>query len=258
MKEHKVRLVQSGPGVYEADFDTKEPGNYVVALNYRGRENKNGILLGGLATTISPEMRDLKSNEAKLREIAERTNGRYLTPWIPPAGGLFTRQGLKQTASPLPVWDVLLPFLLALILLDVAIRRIAWDWESTKRLAVGATDWVKSFTTTRQVETRESLDALRKVREEVAETKFKPATEKGAAVTAGAARPDPKARFEAGKGVEGDISKVVGGASDKPLPAAPKKIEPKGGGAPGAAMGGLMEAKRRAQQKIREKEQGES
>src|SRR4051812_1936772 len=80
MKEKKVRLVQTGPGVYEADFDTKEPGNYVVALSYRGRENKNGILLGGLATTISPEMRDLKSNEAKLRDVAERTNGRYLAP----------------------------------------------------------------------------------------------------------------------------------------------------------------------------------
>src|SRR3954462_9008872 len=184
-------------------------------------------------------MRDLKSNEAKLREIADRTNGRFLAPWVPPPGGLFTREGLKQTASPLPVWDVLLPFLLALILLDVAIRRIAWDWESTKRLGAGATNWVKSFTTTRQVETRESLDALRKVREEVAETKFKPATDRGAAVTAGAARPDPKARFEAGKGVEGDISSVVGGETDKPIPAAPKKIEPKGGTA-GGAMGGLM------------------
>jgi uncharacterized membrane protein len=259
MKERKVRLVQTGPGVYEADFETKEPGNYVVALNYRGRENKNGILLGGLATTISPEMRDLKSNEAKLREIAERTNGRFMQPWTPPAGGLFSRDGLKQTASPLPVWDVLLPFLLGLIILDVAIRRIAWDWASTRRLAVGATDWVKSFTTTRQVETRQSVDALRKVREEVAETRFKPAAEKGAAAAAAAtaARPDPKARFQAGPGVEGDLSSVVGGATDKPIPP-PKKIEPKGGSAAaGGAMGGLMEAKRRAQQKIKEKEQGE-
>jgi hypothetical protein len=126
-------------------------------------------------------------------------------------------------------------------------------------MGAAVTNYVKSFTTTRQVETRESLDALRKVREEVAETKFKPATEKGAkvATTAGGARPDPKARFQAGKGVEGDISSVVGGASDKPIPAAPKKIEPKGGSAAGGAMGGLMEAKRRAQEKIREKEKGE-
>ena len=262
MKERKVRLVQTGPGVYEADFDTREPGNYVVALSYRGRENKSGILLGGLATTISPELRDLKSNEAKLREVADRTNGRFLQPWAAPTGGLFTREGLRQTASPLPVWDVLLPFLLGLIIVDVAIRRIAWDVASLKRMYATATGHVRSYTTTRQVETRESLDALRKVREDVAETKFKPAAAKGAAATAttaaAAARPDPKARFQAaGRGVEGDISSVVGGATDKPLPAAPKKIEPKGAPAPGAAMGGLMEAKRRAQEKIREKEKGE-
>jgi hypothetical protein len=39
--------------------------------------------------------------------------------------------------------------------------------------------------------------------------------------------PDPRAKFEA-KGVEGDITKVVGGATAKPIPPAPKKIEPKG------------------------------
>ena len=53
-----------------------------------------------------------------------------------------------------------------------------------------------------------------------------------------------------------EITGVVGGATDKPLPAAPKKIEPKG------AMGGglsssLVDAKRRAQQQIKQKEQGE-
>ena len=265
MKERKVRLVQTGPGQYEADFDTKEPGNYVVALNYRGRDNKAGILLGGLATTISPELRDLKSNEARLREVADRTNGRFLEPWAVPAGGLFTREGLRQTASPLPIWDVLLPVLLALIIVDVAIRRIAWDWNSTRRLALAGADRVRGFTVTRKVETRESLDALRKVREEVAETKFKPAqtqtTVAAGAAAATAARPNPKARFEAGKGgaVEGDIAKVVGGASDKPIPSAPKKIEPKGAPAgTGGHMGGLMAAKKRAQQQIKEKEHGDT
>jgi hypothetical protein len=67
---------------------------------------------------------------------------------------------------------------------------------------------------------------------------------------------DPKAKFEpkTQTPVEGDISTIVGGATDKPLPAAPKKIEPKG--APGG-MGSLMEAKRRAQEQIKKKEKGE-
>ena len=70
-------------------------------------------------------------------------------------------------------------------------------------------------------------------------------------------RPDPKAKFES-KGVEGDITNIVGGATDKPIPSAPKKIEPKGGGEPGGGMSNLMEAKRRAQQKIKDKEKGDS
>ena len=59
--------------------------------------------------------------------------------------------------------------------------------------------------------------------------------------------------------MEGDITQVVGGATNKPVPSAPKKTE--GGGAgPGQGpgyTGSLLEAKRRAQQKIKEKEQGE-
>ena len=52
----------------------------------------------------------------------------------------------------------------------------------------------------------------------------------------------------------GDITSVVGGATNKPIPSAPKKIEPKGGS---GHTGSLLEAKRRAQQQIRQKEKGE-
>jgi hypothetical protein len=211
-------------------------------------------------------MRDLKSNEARVREVAARTGGRVIEPWTTEGVALFTREGLRQTASPLPVWDILIPILLGLILLDVAIRRIAWDWNATRRLAAVAATRVRDFTTTRKVETRQTLDALKRVREDVAENKFRTG-ESGAATTPGAAtsvagatgRPDPKAKFvPTGKGIEGDISKVVGGATDKPLPSAPKKPEPKGlQTGPGGHMGGLMEAKRRAQQAIKQKEQGE-
>lgn len=267
MVDRDVRLVQTGPGTYEGEFDAREPGSYVVSLEARGRDkNTGGSLIAGLAINSSPEMRDLKSNEARLREIATRTGGRYIEPWTTEGIALFTREGLRQTASPLPVWDILIPILLGLILLDVAIRRIAWDWNSTKKLAAAAATQVRSYTTTRKVETRQTLDALRRVREDVQENKFRTGdgapqtTTAGAATSVGAtSRPDPKAKFApTGKGIEGDISKVVGGASDKPIPSAPKKAEPKGlQTGPGGHMGGLMEAKRRAQQAIKQKEQGE-
>jgi hypothetical protein len=166
---------------------------------------------------------------------------------------------ILPSASPLPVWDILLPILLGLILIDVASRRIAWDWQSTRRMALAMADRVRSFTLARQIEAKPTLDALKRVREEVVETKFRSGDSAAPMPSRGApAAPNPRAKFEA-KGVEGDISQVVGGATNKPIPSAPKKTEGAGAGAPGGPgyTGSLLEAKRRAQQKIKEKEQGD-
>jgi len=143
----------------------------------------------------------------------------------------------------------LIPVLLLLILFDVAVRRIAWDWAATKRLAAAMAQRVRDFTTVRKVESRHTLDALRQVRQEGTEQKLKP-RETPPATPA----PDAAAKFEA-KGVEGDITKVVGGATNQPIPSAPKKVQPKG--APGEYTSSLLEAKRRAKEQIRKKEQGE-
>jgi Ca-activated chloride channel family protein len=260
-KQVPIRLVQTGPGTYEAEFDAREAGNYVVALNYSGQK-QSGMLLSGVAMNSDPEMRDLQSNEAKLEEIRERTGGRRLPAWDAGGADLFTRDGLLVSASPMPVWDLLIPVLLGLILLDVAARRIAWDYQSTRRLVLAMGDRIRAFTTVRRVESRGTLDAFRRVREEVAETKFRPAEAGGLAPpklpAQASARPDPRAKFEArAGGVEGNITQVVGGATDKPVPPPPKKIEPKGAPSGGSHTGSLLEAKRRAQQQIKKKEEGE-
>jgi hypothetical protein len=231
----------------------------VAQLVYQGPAGKSGMIPAGMAVNASPELRELKSNDAAIRQVADKTGGRILEPWASTAANLFSREGLMRTASPLPIWDILIPILLSLIILDVAIRRIAWDWASTKKFAFATAERVRGFTVIRKVESRQTLDALKRVREEVAETKFKteeevPISAPGAAADTALPRPDPKAKFQA-KGVEGDITKLVGGASDKPIPPPPKKIEPKGAGVgEGGHTSSLLEAKRRAQQKIKERE----
>jgi hypothetical protein len=248
-----VRLTQVGPGVYEGTFPITDPGNYIAILNYTGAGNQRGFLLGGVANNSSPETRELQSNDNLLEQVAERTGGRMLAAFAPDVN-LFSRENMPVASSPLPVWDVLLPFLLALVIVDVAVRRIAWDWLSTKRALAGAATWVRSYTTVRKVgNTERTMGALKQVRGAVAEQRFKP--KEDAARPQADARPDPKAKFEAKAGVSGDITQIVGGATDKPVPPPPKKIQPKGqqGEAPNT-MGGLMAAKRRAQDKIRDKE----
>jgi hypothetical protein len=198
-------------------------------------------------------MRDLQSNDAALEQIAQRTGGRVLPAFDPTNADLFNRIGVAPAIAPLPIWDTLLPILVALILLDVAARRIAWDWVAIKRYAATATGAVRGFTTIRKVETRGSLDALQRVRSEGGSTELaaKPATPPVPS------RPRSEAKFEAKidpAKPAADITQSVGGATDKPIPTPPKNPEPKG---TSGGMGSLMEAKRRAQQKIREKEQGD-
>ena len=258
-KEHEVRLLQTGPGTYTADFPVAAEGNYVVRLSYTGQDGKQGWAVSGLVVNDSPEMRELKSNDLLAYRIAEMTGGRVLSPFDVESANLFSRDGLTVNSSPLPVWDILIPILLGLVLIDVASRRIAWDWLATKKLAAAMALRVRQFTLTRQVEAKPTLDALKRVRDEVAETRFKQSEQPPSGAGAPAApSPDRKAKFEAKDAVDGDITQVVGGATSKPVPPPPKETTPKGmrGGA-GDHTGSLLEAKRRAQQKIREKEQGE-
>ena len=175
-----------------------------------------------------------------------------------PSANLFTRDGLIVTASPLPIWDILMPILLGLILLDVAVRRIAWDWAGDQ--APGDRRWsgkVREFTlTTRKIESAPTLDALKqrargRGRAASSSRRKRAARSHRRRRRCGPIpRPSSSRRTER---VEGDITNVVGGATDKPIPAAPKKIEPAGGG---GHTGSLLEAKRRAQQQIKKKEQG--
>jgi hypothetical protein len=120
-------------------------------------------------------------------------------------------------------------------------------------MVFGAAAKVQSYTATRQVEAGPTLEALRRVRGEVADAKFKPAADAGAG---GVPRPDPTRKFEA-KGVEGNITQVVGGATEKPVPPPPKKIEPKGAPQEGGTTSSLLEAKRRARQQMEDKEKGQ-
>jgi hypothetical protein len=115
------------------------------------------------------------------------------------------------------------PFLLALIILDVgrAAHRVGLELDQAARGRRAA--YVRSYTTTRRVETRSTVDALAGVRQKVAEANFKPGEAALPAAAAGRrgagvrGRPEaqPKMKFEAkgGAAVEGDITNVVGGAT---------------------------------------------
>lgn len=247
MQPHEVKIPQVGPGLYVGRFDTPKAGNYVVSIKHSGggADTKAGMLLSGLAVSGSPELRDLQSNDAWLTEVAQRTGGRVLKPFDPASAHLFSRENLPDVSAPVPIWDLLLPWAVMLLVVDVAVRRIAWDYRSVREMAGAVAHRIREFTLSRKVESAPALEALRKIRDQ-AEAR-KPAAGSDAPPLS-EAPPLATAKFD-GKGVEGEITEVVGGATDKSVPAPPKKVEPKGG-----YTGSLLEAKRRAREAIREKE----
>ena len=251
-----VTLQQTAPGIYEADFTSDRPGNYVVGLGVTGQKGYAANLRSGTAVNASPELRELRSDDALLKRIADATGGRLLKPWDAlDRGGVFTRAGLAPSRSPLPIWDILLPILVGLILVDVAVRRIAWDWSMAQRAGAAAKERVRDLTGGGRTDTdTKTLDALRKVRTEVGDARLKPKA--APPVAASQKKADASRKFEATESVEGDIGAVVGGASDKPLPSAPKSKEPPKGEQPDAGgMSSLMEAKRRAREQMKRKQE---
>src|SRR5262249_9614112 len=101
-------------------------GSYVVNLAYqtgRGSDAVTGTLQTGVSVAYSPEYRELRTNEAMLRELAERTGGRQLSPQE--AKSTFEIASLPHAEARRSIWEDLIRWTLLLFLLDVAVRRIA-------------------------------------------------------------------------------------------------------------------------------------
>lgn len=246
-KPQEVRLVQIAPGTYAGDFATDRPGNYVVGIAYTGPGGQGGQIRSGTVVNASPELRELKSNLSALQRIADATGGRVLTAFDATSADLFSRDGLVPRSSPQPWWDRLIPWLLALVIVDVAVRRIAWSWEGAVALARRTAQFVRAWTLSGKVESGATLESLHRKRGEVAETKLKPSERVVQVLT-----PDPTRKFES-RGVEGDTSQVLGGATDKPIPSPPKdpgrKTMPSST-SEGTTTESLLEAKRRARKRM--------
>lgn len=123
----QVRLRQTGPRRYEASVPAEAAGNYIVALTPKRSGAPLAPVIGGTSRTGSPELRRYSSNIELLRDVAQLTGGRVLDVENPRAVNVFDRSELPKSRSILPVWRTILLMTIALMLLDVANRRIAWS-----------------------------------------------------------------------------------------------------------------------------------
>jgi uncharacterized membrane protein/Mg-chelatase subunit ChlD len=120
-----IRFTQTGPGHYEAEVDVEQAGQYLANVQISGGEGHSlGAIRTGFSVPFSPEYRDLRPNEALLRQVAEITGGRWLE--VEPEKADIFSHDLPPTEAKRPAWTwVLAWLLLPAFLLDVAVRRLA-------------------------------------------------------------------------------------------------------------------------------------
>ena len=162
-----LTLQQTGPGIYGGAAPAAETGNYLVNLFYTAPDADGSLVpqfvAAGTTRVPGQELRRFAPNLALLRQVAEITGGRVLDPADPVAANLFDRSHRFESVSTRPLRWLLLPWLLALLLLDIANRRLAWDHR-----AIAA--WIRqrlSLPARSAEQTRATLDALKSRRQGV-------------------------------------------------------------------------------------------
>lgn len=165
----EVRLSQTGPGTYETSLRVGETGNYIVALSPSspGGGERRGArqlapVIGGASLASGPETRRLRSNVALLERIARTTGGRVLDLANPTAADLFNRQTLKPTVASLPLWRTLLLWTLAVLVLDIGTRRVAWDRLLSREWRLALREHAERAIQSRGERAASTLQALRR------------------------------------------------------------------------------------------------
>lgn len=142
-RKKDLRFVQTNSGVYEAEVRADEAGSYFIAAQairkrkVKGKDGKEvevedrDSVRAGVTLPYSPEFGDLETNSALLDRMRELTGGReYVddeTLVDAARKGEVFREPETRTRFSLPFHYWLLFLAAGLLLLDVAVRRLAFD-----------------------------------------------------------------------------------------------------------------------------------
>lgn len=125
-----LRLQQVSPRRYEARIPLPDQGKYQVIAQGSGN-GRTETATGGFIVSYSAEYLRFRSNPMKLKQIQEHTGGQLLNN-NSPVDDVFGDRLPKSSSQ--PVFDWLLIALAILLPIDVAVRRVHFDWSLMRSL----------------------------------------------------------------------------------------------------------------------------
>jgi uncharacterized membrane protein len=260
-REIEIKLAQTGPGEYTARVPAEESGNFIVALQPRQGNVALPPVVGGATQAEGLEFRRYSSNIALLQQIAEVTGGRLLDIRDPQSANLYDRAGMRRSVSLLPAWKLLLPFIIAALLLDIAARRIAWDARTIRRAAEAGLARVRPARLKGE-ESRATLAALRERSDAVFDSMAREAKPGEAATTQRGAHEAPIDEESRQAGIRAALDALQGKRPASAGPRAPKMASPPADSTEvreaAATTSGLLAAKKRLRDQLEGRRDGSS
>jgi hypothetical protein len=123
----EIRMDQVAPGRYEGVLEEPEPGASIAMISAQNAGEKLPVVVVGATSPRSSELKSFRDNATLLERVAGATGGRVLSLSDPQSVSLFRRDGLTPRRVSIPLAATILRWLVVLVLVDLAVRRVAWD-----------------------------------------------------------------------------------------------------------------------------------
>ena len=118
-KRTEIELLQSAPGIYEAEFPTDTKGVYLANMTYENPDGTQGMLPAGISVGYSREYEYNTANVSLLENLAAVGGGRVLTPGENPF-----LHNLTPEEAITPIWKLLVLIAACLLPVEIFVRRV--------------------------------------------------------------------------------------------------------------------------------------
>lgn len=256
-------LVQTGPGEYGADVLVPSEGAWIGVASATDGERALAPAFGGATVRGGGELAALESDEGLLRAIADATGGRVLSLTDPDGAALYDRATILPRIDVQTVWPALVAWAIAVFVLDVGTRKVAWDRALSSEFGMGMARRAREAVSGRGATAVATVGGLRAGRDEgeslasrlragssaasseamVAETERETRKARAEARLQEAARMREERRVKATDGAQHHPPKPK--RSEQSQQDTPHKDEPESG---------LLAAKRRARERFKEQD----